>query len=463
VLDLGHRPLFEEGGVADDQDMPVPDLSKAERALWKAFPRGGWVDVRSGDPEVDDPARAGSWGVEREVRGEVVTALLLGACKPDPGWFPALRLRGARITGRIDLMGATIAHALVLEHCWFEEQLRFVETTTKTVRIISSRLPAFNGARMRTEGILNFYQSVIEGTLRLDRARIDGEISLRGAQIGNGAAEAIAGAGLAVDGDMECNAGFTAHGRITLRRARVAGLLTFRDAVLSDSKTAADLARLEAGELCLRTAQPIAGALRLAHAHVGTLDDDPAVWPPEIWLNGFTYDTIRHLTGRVPVAERVGWVSRGPYGYQPQPYEQLADYYRRSGHDGDVRRVLLAKQRHRRTTLSTTGRIADRMLDATVGYGYRPWLAAIWLALLLTVGTTVYAIDHPHPLPGGPVPPFNPFTYSLDLLIPIGAFGLRTAYASSGSTQWLSYALIAAGWILATAVIAGVTHAVRRD
>ena len=30
-----------------------------------------------------------------------------------------------------------------------------------------------------------------------------------------------------------------------------------------------------------------------------------------------------------------GWtgVSRGPFGYQPRPYEQLADYYRRAGHD----------------------------------------------------------------------------------------------------------------------------------
>jgi hypothetical protein len=123
-----------------------------------------------------------------------------------------------------------------------------------------------------------------------------------------------------------------------------------------------------------------------------------------------------------------------------------------------VRRVLLAKQRHRRTTLRTPGRLAGRLLDAIVGHGYRPWLAAIWLALLLTAGTAVYAIHHPQPLPGGPVPPFNPF-----LLIPIGAFGLRTAYASAGAAQWLADALIAAGWILTTAVIAGITRAVRRE
>jgi len=116
-----------------------------------------------------------------------------------------------------------------------------------------------------------------------------------------------------------------------------------------------------------------------------------------------------------------------------------------------------------RTTLTAPGRTAGRLLAITVGYGYRPWLAAIWLALLLTAGTVVYTIDRPHALPGGPVPPFNAFTYTLDLLIPIGAFGLRNAYASTGPAQWLADGLIAAGWILATAVIAGITRTVRRE
>ena len=52
------------------------------------------------------------------------------------------------------------------------------------------------------------------------------------------------------------------------------------------------------------------------------------------------------------------------------------------------------------------------------------------------------------------MPPFNALAYTLDLLIPIGAFGQRNAYVSTGPAQWLADALIAAGWILATAVIA---------
>jgi len=449
--------------VTDDQAMDLDDLSKPERALWAAFPSGGWVDLRSGDPEEDDPANAGCWGKGRIVRAQVVTALLLGARDLERGFFPAVRLRGARLTGRLDLMGVVVSHALVLEGCRFDEPPRFVEATTKTVRIVDSHLPGFNGARMRTEGILNFYRSVIDGILRLDRAQVAGEISLRGAQVGDGTGEAVAATGLTVDGDMECNAGFTARGQVTLLRARITGRLSFQDASLGGIGIAAHLSRLQAAELCLRTAQPVAGAIQLAHAHVGTIEDDPGVWPVEMWLNGLTYDSIRHPTGRVPVAERIDWVSRDPLGYRPQPYEQLAAYYRRAGHDDDVRRVLLAKQRHHRMTLGSPGRAAGRLLDATVGYGYRPWLAAIWLAALLTAGTAVYAIDHPHPLPGGPVPPFNALAYTLDLLIPIGAFGLRNAYASAGPAQWLADVLIAAGWILATAVIAGITRTVRRD
>jgi hypothetical protein len=442
--------------------MDLDALSRAERMLWVAFPRGEWADLRSGDVDMDDPANTDGWEPERMVRAEVIAGLLLGAGDLEPGRVPAVRLRGVRITGSLDLMGAVISHALVLEGCRLDQPLRLAEAATKTVRIVESHLPGFNGVRMRAEGILSFYCSIINGRVRLNWAQVAGEISLRGAQAGDGTGEAITATGLTVDG-MHCDIGFTARGLVTLNGARIAGRLSFQDAVLLGTPAALQLDRLQASELSLRTAVPITGSLYLAHAHVGTLEDDPALWPADISLNGFTYDSIRHRTGRVPVTERLDWVSRSPLGYQPHPYEQLASYYRRTGHDDDVRRVLLAKQRHRRTTLSAPGRIAGRLLDATVGYGYRPWLAAIWLALLLALGTTVYAIHHPHALTGGPVPPFNPFTYTLDLLIPIGAFGLRTAYASTGAAQWLADAFIAAGWILATAVIAGITRTVGRN
>ncbi|WP_328676454.1 hypothetical protein OG905_22505 [Streptomyces sp. NBC_00322] len=47
---------------------------------------------------------------------------------------------------------------------------------------------------------------------------------------------------------------------------------------------------------------------------------------------------------------------------------------------------------------------------------------------------------------------------------PIGGLGQRTAwYWSNDSLQWLAYLLIAFGWVLTTAVIAGVTRALQKN
>lgn len=142
--------------------MEFDDLTEPERAVWTAFPRGERVDLRCGDAATDDAAHPECWGSPRIVRAQVISALLLGARDLEPGYCPAVRLRGARITGHLDLMGAVISHALVLEGCRFDQALRFAEATTKTIRIVDSQMPGFNGARMRAEGTVNFYRSVIE-------------------------------------------------------------------------------------------------------------------------------------------------------------------------------------------------------------------------------------------------------------------------------------------------------------
>jgi hypothetical protein len=201
----------------------VTELTEPEQALWQAFPRGAWVDLRDGDRD-------------RAIRAEVVRALLLGAADREPGYTPGVRIRGARVTGRLDLMGATVTWPLVCEYCNFEEEVRFVEAITRTVRIVQSRLPAFNGTRMRLDGILNLWACEITGLLRLDQAKVTGQLSLRDAVIGDavgpGDGEAVAAFGLAVDGGVECTA-LTTHGSLGMQVATIAGGLDLRDARIS--------------------------------------------------------------------------------------------------------------------------------------------------------------------------------------------------------------------------------------
>jgi hypothetical protein len=678
------------------------DLSASERLLWDAFPRGTWVDLRTGDPGEDDPAKAGGWGPERVIRAEVIRGLLLGTRLPEPGHRPAVRLRGALITGRLDLIGATVDHALVCEYCCFDKPLRCVEAITRTVRIISSRFPSFNGTRMRTEGIVNFADCVVDEGVRLDRAKVVGEVSFQGARLGaNPDGIALAADGITVDGPLDCNAGFTAGGSVLLHGARIEGSLDLTDATIVgtggnaltatravingpvraerlsaegqvgfrnagiagdlhlsgarlsdpggfalscgglvihggvwcgkgftaegelrfigaelratftlhgatlsnpgrtalrldravlgeftgtaltvqggqlsfggtrivdrlslddarlggdedenamviggasiggtlrlrrlhttgeliivgstigsvllidawlettdetalrftrnevgtnvlcndlvavgavwffDSRIARNLSlervclinpgavaldarMLQAAELSFLPAQPVEGSVILDHARIGLLRDDPSAWPDDLRLDGLMYETLQPP---LPARRRLEWLARDPTGYHPQPYEQLAALYSRAGQQVEARRILHARERHQRATKPFLGRLWSVLQDATVAYGYQPWRPVVWLALLVVIGSVTYGISPPPPLNAAEAPHFNPVIYTLDLLLPIVDLGQERAYNPAGALQWFSYFLVAAGWILATTIAAGVARVVSR-
>ncbi|MEL5953867.1 hypothetical protein AADR41_03565 [Streptomyces sp. CLV115] len=270
--------------------------------------------------------------------------------------------------------------------------------------------------------------------------------------------------------------GFTSDGTVRLRGARVSDSLTFAGAVLNAAPggdgTALAGPLMQVADFDITCAQPPSGTVDLRGAQVSHLRDNEYSWPEAVELDGFVYGSVkpveagdrREVRGHLQsVAYRVGWIRRGA-GYSPQPYEQLASWYRTADHDDDARRVLLAKQRHRRRTLHPAAQMWGHMLDVTVGYGYRPWLAGIWLLALTLLGDLAFRTQSPIPVKEGEGAPFQPLAYTIDLLIPIGGLGQRTAwYWSNGSLQSLAYLLIAFGWVLTTAVIAGATRALQKN
>jgi hypothetical protein len=249
-----------------------------------------------------------------------------------------------------------------------------------------------------------------------------------------------------------------ATGRINLRGAKIPGQLNLWEARLSNPDGVALRAtRCIIGELWLAEATPIAGSVNLRGSQLGLLHIPPEVWPAHVKLDGPTYAS---LAPRLPASQRLQALERDEDGYVPHAYEQLAAAYRRVGDDTQARAVQLAKQRRHRTTLSWYAKLWGHLQDATVGYGYRPTRAMTWLLGLLVIGTIVYGIHHPQPIDPGKPPSFNALVYTLDLLLPIIDFGQEKAFSPEGAYQWLAYLLIAAGWILATTVVAGITRAV---
>lgn len=420
----------------------------------------------------------------------------------------ALRAERLRVGGDLMLWDATIEGRAVLRDAKVDgvmnlERARLSDPGADEV-LDAARLQLgsdFVADGLHAEGTIRFSGAQIQGLLRLANAKLsnpggvtleayqakigadlqcyrgfdsDGLVRITGVHVAGHArfdeavlrgdgTDALDARYAEIGGAARCRATH-ATGAIRFASARVANDMDFREAVVTQpaSGTVPNLlflGNLQATELTLLFATPPAGGIHLANAHVTVLHDDPATWPPHFTRDGFVYDRIAEPG---PVAGRIAWLAREAAGYRPGPYEQLATVYRRQGLDGEARRVLLAKQRARRRTLSPAARPWGFVQDAAVGYGYRPERALGWLAALLVTGVVVFGLHHPVPLGPDKAPPFNPLIYSLDLLLPVINFGQGRAYAATGGYQWVAYLLTAAGWILATTIAAGVARAVNR-
>jgi hypothetical protein len=296
-----------------------------------------------------------------------------------------------------------------------------------------------------------------EGEISLMDARVGAGVDFSGARLSNPGGRTLTAWGLSVDGVVDCCEGFSADGTVSFTSAKLGSALCLDDAKLDGRLY---LRGLRAASLKTRPSTAFNDRVDLRHARIGWLDDDAARWPPDLRMDGLVYDS---LNNPLPVEDRLTWLAAGPEGYQPQPYEQLATVYRGQGHDQAARAVLLAKQRRRRATQPLPLKLWEYLQDWTVGYGYQPSRAVLWLAALLLIGTAAFTTEHPPAAKPGESPPFNALLYSLDLLLPIIGFGQEGAFHPHGAHQWLAAAMIATGWLLATTIATGVTRVLSRQ
>jgi len=430
-------------------------------------------------------------------------------------------LRDARVSGELRLDGAQIQRAVRFEGCWFDDVVTLEGASTLAFELVDCVLPGLRASTAHIGGRLDLRRSAIGeadgagSAVDLVHTDITGGLRLDGAHLIAPGRVAVEGGGLVTRGGVFCEDGFVAEGevgfpgaelagglwmrgaritvgeadryafqgdglkastvrlahefqtdgRVRLRGVRIEDLLSFNDAELLGSGSSLMCVGMQVGALDLRFARRPAGGVNLRNAHATRIQDHPSTWPTSLGLDGLTYDWLGETTDarREDVANRLAWLRHQPV-YAPQPYEQLASYYRRSGHEDESRRVLLVRERRRRATVGPAGRVWGWLLDGTVGYGYRPWLAGIWLALLTLLGSLVFHAYTPVSNKSGEGAPFNPVVYTLDLLVPIGGLGQRDGWhwAESG-VQALAYGLVGVGWILTTAVVAGVTRTLSRN
>ncbi len=298
-----------------------------------------------------------------------------------------------------------------------------------------------------------------DGAIDLSGASIGGQLSFSGAHLHGKDGPALTAQGLTVTADMICSGGFQADGAVDLSSARIGSQLILSGAHLSGKDGPALNARelTVSGKMYCDQGFQANGAIVLADAKIGTLVDQRESWSQDLRLDGLTYGDMTYL----PARQRLEWLGRTAF-YWPQPYEELAAYYRRLGHDDQARRVLLARQRRRRRQRPWWTRGWGLLQDALAGYGYAPGRALLLLAGAFIAGWLVFSTHHPIPVGPGPHPVFNAALYALDVLIPAPTLGQASDFDPQGAALAVAAGLHVFGWLLAITVLAAITRTFSR-
>ncbi len=234
----------------------VPDegLSSVEQALVDHVCRGEQLDLRDEAADVAwlqvwggvviDEASMRAWGESRTCRAWVIRDILRGrlAADPDPH---GLRLRGARIIGRLDLENLTTDVNLELNDCLLEKGILARDAHLTYLGLAGCQIepatePALDAENL-TCGVLALTGArtvsyADSGAVRLNGAHISGHLDCTGAELRNDFGPALFADGLQVDQAMFLRY-FTAtvstgDGAVRLLGAHLGGQLDFDGAQL---------------------------------------------------------------------------------------------------------------------------------------------------------------------------------------------------------------------------------------
>jgi hypothetical protein len=278
------------------------------------------------------------------------------------------------------------------------------------------------------------------GAVRLRGAHLGGDLECTDARMRNNAGPALDANNLQVDQNVFLSDGFEAVG-------------TGDDVALNLSQML------------------IGGELKFAPERLEHTADPQA----RLALDGLTYTG---LPAGISLDCWLHLLCKATPSYAAQPYQQLAAAWRAAGHDGKVRRILMAQRQAQidRGVLTSRERAWARLTRLTLGYGYQPWRALLFLIavaitaviLALTLGAQGgLARTDPQPPTATQCSVVERVAVGLDLGLPLVKTGTpaQCEPTTSPSGQVLTVAgwgLQLLAWAFATLFVAGFTGAVRK-
>ncbi|WP_309109894.1 hypothetical protein [Saccharothrix sp.] len=395
----------------------------------------------------------------------------------------------------LHLDGAQVGGDLIARQAFVRGQIRMVDLQVKGSLTLDGsaldnpRADAVLGNRSNIGSNLTAREVEVAGGLELRGVRIGANLDLRGSRITQpgryrhmpAGKPSLDVGGAVIGRDLICAGGakeFVAHGGVRARRAQVGRMANFSGAVLGDKldSHALNALGLQVQELVLTPVSPPRGDVTLRQVRCTSLDDNENFWSATGWidLEEFRYDSLRNpidLRDDDEVDRRLRWLRQAMRrAYRPGPYDQFADMLRACGNDEHAATVLVEKQRLRYRAVAEGRRwlrplvlLWSWLQRSMVGYGYRPARALAWLVVSWVLGSVWFSVGEPlEVINSDDRLPWNPWLFTIDLVVPIVDFGNKNRWQLAGASQWIGAGLIVTGWVLATTVAAGLTRMLKR-
>jgi hypothetical protein len=353
--------------------------------------------------------------------------------------------------GQIDLVGTHIGSGVQIHGASFHGLVNFEDAR------VDQSVEMYGGVEFYRE--VRMDRAKLGGNVDITDAIFDGPVNMRAIQVGT---DLLMHSGTEFDRDLDLS-----FSRISENLDMTEG--TFTNVNLTGAMIASEirLGAIEAAVPTWRARQEPEKTnevqLILRNVSAGALQDLPKSWPDHVDLEGFTYARLggfgspaATLGGR-KTSELLTWLEKQD-GYSPQSYMQLAAVFRSSGYPSKADWILFNGKLRELFHARPDQFIFLFLYCITTGFGIYPQVAALWVILLVAIGTFVFGRDKEPTL--AQMNWTDRAIYSLDMLIPVvhlrgKNYGFEPA---SNRARYYLYFHRFAGFLLASVLIASMTH-----
>jgi hypothetical protein len=376
-------------------------LNRAEQLMVRGAAKRDLVwlgpTTDAGSP-LNDPAHGAQWGPDRTVRARIIRWL---ASDPEAARYvhpSGPGFAGGRVAGGIDFSYLQLSKPITMLGCYIPDGVDFSNARLQAIDLRRSWTGPIDGDSSEIAGEVSMLMGHY-GYVSLFRAHIGGSLDFHGAHVSNPDGDSVFATEATIGGDADFHQGFTTDGMVDFRFAKVGHSLSFND-VRFDGKGQnglnAERAQVAGMIYWVNIRHTPLTILDLSDAHAEGFGDDTESWPApgNLNLDGFEYGAI--VNGPTDAEARLRWLGLQPPGYKPQPYEELAKVLVADGDDSGATQVLIAQRiaQRRFGSLSRVDRLWNLLLEATIGYGYRPLRAVWWMMGFVGFGTVLFATGY---------------------------------------------------------------------